>query len=53
MFSNFCGDYITKPLNTKEDIKEYIIEEPLRVLAFAVALELLPGQVWAAEGLGR
>ncbi len=27
--------------------------EPLRVLAFAVALELLPGQVWAAEGLGR
>ncbi len=29
------------------------IVEPLRVLAFAVALELLPGQVWAAEGLGR
>ncbi len=27
--------------------------EPQRVLAFAVALELLPGQVWAAEGLRR
>ncbi len=27
------------------------IVKPLRVLAFAVALELLPGQVWAAEGL--
>ena len=24
MFRNFCGDYITKPLNTKEDIKIYI-----------------------------
>ncbi len=29
------------------------IVKPPRVLAFAVALELLPGQVWAAEGLGR
>ena len=26
MFRNFCGDYITKPLNTKEDIKEYIFD---------------------------
>jgi len=26
MFRNFCGDYITKPLNTKEDIKNYIFD---------------------------
>ena len=26
MFRNFCGDYITKPLNTKEDIKKYIFD---------------------------
>ncbi len=33
---------------------QHIIQvKPRRVLAFAVALELLPGQVWAAEGLGR
>ena len=25
MFRNFCGDYITKPLNTKEDIKKKLI----------------------------
>ena len=26
MFRNFCGEYITKPLNTKEDIKNYIFD---------------------------
>jgi hypothetical protein len=26
IFRNFCGDYITKPLNTKEDIKNYIFD---------------------------
>ena len=26
MFRNFCGDYITKPINTKEDIKNYIFD---------------------------
>ena len=26
MFRNFCGDYITKPLNTKEDTKNYIFD---------------------------
>ena len=26
MFRNFCGDYITKPLNTKEDVKNYIFD---------------------------
>ena len=26
MFRNFCGDYITKPLNTKEDLKNYIFD---------------------------
>ena len=26
MFRNFCGSYITKPLNTKENIKEYIYD---------------------------
>ena len=36
---------------SSEDLEKLV--EPLRVLAFAVALELLPGQVWAAEGLGR
>jgi hypothetical protein len=25
-FPNFCGEYITKPLNTKEDIKNYIFD---------------------------
>ena len=26
MFRNFWGEYITKPLNTKEDIKNYIFD---------------------------
>ena len=26
MFRNFCGEYITNPLNTKEDIKNYIFD---------------------------
>ena len=26
MFRNFCCSYITKPLNTKENIKEYIYD---------------------------
>ena len=26
MFRNFCGEYVTKPLNTKEDIKNYIFD---------------------------
>ena len=26
IFRNFCGNFITRPLNTKEDIKEYIFD---------------------------
>ena len=26
IFRNFCGNFITRPLNTKEDIKKYIFD---------------------------
>ena len=45
-------DFISIKMKTT-NLNEDILVEPLRVLAFAVALELLPGQVWVAEGLGR